>query len=191
MDTLEALLGRSSASRLSEPAPQGLVRERIFRSALRAPDHARLRPWRFLVVEGEGRDRLGDALARAMQRRDGAVDEPTLQKLRVNPLRAPLLLLPVADVREHPKVPLLEQQMSVACAAQCILLAAHAEGFGGIWRSGSIAYSAELHAELGLADSEQLLGFLYLGTPVAASARPVADPDPKQHFRPWPPLPLT
>ncbi len=188
MDTLEALLGRSSASRLTEPAPQGLVRERIFRSALRAPDHARLRPWRFLVVEGEGRDRLGEALARAMQRRDGAVDELTLQTLRANPLRAPLLVLPVADVREHAKVPLLEQQMSVACAAQCILLAAHAEGFGGIWRSGSITYSSELHAELGLADSEQLLGFLYLGTPVAASARPAADPDPRQHFRSWPPL---
>ena len=184
MDALEALLGRSSAPKLQEPAPLGDARERILRAALRAPDHARLRPWRFLVVEGESRARLGDALARAMQARDPQTDDAALAKLRANPFRAPLVLLMAARTVTHPKVPVLEQQLSVACAAQCILLAAHAEGFGGIWRSGAITYSPELHAELGLAADEQLLGFLYLGTPVSAAPRP-PDPDLRDHFRVW------
>ncbi len=186
MEALEALLGRSSAAKLAEPAPQGEVRERIFRAALRAPDHARLRPWRFLVVEAEDRSHLGEALARAMQARDPQTDPAALAKVRANPLRAPLVLLLVARISEHPKVPALEQQFSVACAAQCVLLAAHAEGFGGIWRSGAITYSPELHAELGLAPDEQMLGFLYLGTPLAVVPRPGPDPSVQEHFRVWP-----
>ena len=114
MDAMHALLGRSSAPKLADPAPEGEVRERIFRAALRAPDHARLRPWRFHVVEGEARSRLGEALARAMQARDPGSDEAALAKLRANPLRAPLVLLMVARITEHPKVPALEQQFSVA-----------------------------------------------------------------------------
>ena len=184
MDALEALLGRSSAPRLTDPAPQGDARERIFRAALRAPDHGRLRPWRFLVVEGTQRERLGDALARAMQARDPQTDDGVLAKLRANPLRAPLLLLMAARISEHPKVPAIEQQLSVACAAQCILLAAHAEGFGGIWRSGAITWSPELHAALGLAADEQLMGFLYIGTPAVAVARP-PEAALTDHFRAW------
>ncbi|MFM7783413.1 MAG: nitroreductase family protein, partial [Planctomycetota bacterium] len=68
MDALQALLGRRSASRLVEPAPAGVQRERILRSALQAPYHARLRPWRFLLVEGDARQALGEAMARAMRR---------------------------------------------------------------------------------------------------------------------------
>jgi nitroreductase len=184
MDALDALLGRSSAPRLTDPAPQGDARERIFRAALRAPDHGRLRPWRFLVVEGQQRERLGDALACAMQARDPQTDDGVLAKLRANPLRAPLLLMMAARISEHPKVPAIEQQLSVACAAQCILLAAHAEGFGGIWRSGAITWSPELHAALGLAAEEQLMGFLYIGTPAAAVARP-PEAALTDHFRAW------
>jgi nitroreductase len=184
MDALEVLLGRSSAPRLTDPAPQGDARERIFRAALRAPDHGRLRPWRFRGVEGTQRERLGDALARAMQARDPQTEDGVLAKLRANPLRAPLLLLMAARISEHPKVPAIEQQLSVACAAQCILLAAHAEGFGGIWRSGAITWSPELHAALGLAADEQLMGFLYIGTPAVAVARP-PEAALTDHFRAW------
>ena len=119
-----------------------------------------------------------------MQARDPQTDEGVLAKLRGNPLRAPLVLLMAARISEHPKVPAIEQQLSVACAAQCILLAAHAEGFGGIWRSGAIAWSPELHAALGLATDEQLMGFLYIGTPAAAAPRP-PEAALTDHFRAW------
>lgn len=185
MDALQALLGRRSVPRLAEPAPAGAQRERIFRSALQAPDHARLRPWRFLVVEADGRQALGEAMARAMRRHDPQAETAALDKLRANPLRAPLVLVLIAAIREHPKVPALEQQLSVACAAQCMLLAAHAEGFGGIWRTGPVTWLPEFGAELGLAEGEQVLGFLYLGTP-EASPPPVEPPALAAHFRNWP-----
>lgn len=185
MDALEALLGRRSVPRLREPAPAGAQRERIFRSALQAPDHARLRPWRFLVVEGEARRALGEAMARALQRHDPRAEAVALEKLRANPLRAPLVVVLLARIREHPKVPALEQQLSLACAAHGILLAAHAEGFGGIWRTGPVTWLPELAAELGLREDEQALGFLYLGTPEGA-APPADAPELAAHFTPWP-----
>lgn len=185
MHAIEALLQRSSAPRLVEPAPQGEQREQIFRAALRAPDHARLRPWRFLVVEGAGRERLGEAMQRAMRAHTPQLSPQEADKLRSNPLRAPLIVVLVASLSDHPKVPEIEQLLSVACAAQNMLLAAHALGFGGIWRTGPVTYTRELRAELGLAATERLLGFLYLGTPGNA-ARAVAEVAVAEHFRAWP-----
>ena len=185
MDAITALLSRNSAARLVEPAPAGAAREQLFRAALRAPDHARLQPWRFLVVEGEARAALGDALARAMARHAGESDAQALEKLRANPLRAPLVLVLVAELREHPKVPEIEQLLSTACAAQNMLLAAHALGFGGIWRTGPVTYTAELREELGLGARERVIGFLYLGTP-EGPAKPLPEVAVDAHFRRWP-----
>jgi nitroreductase len=185
MDAITALLTRNSAARLVEPAPAGAAREHIFRAALRAPDHARLQPWHFLVVEGEGRNALGAAMARALQRHAPDSGAEALDKLRVNPLRAPLVLVLVARLSEHPKVPALEQQLATACAAQNMLLAAHALGFGGIWRTGQVTYTAELREELGLPHSDRVIGFLYLGTP-EGTPKPLPAVDPAAHFHRWP-----
>jgi nitroreductase len=184
MDAITALHSRASSVRLREPAPEGVVREQIFRAALRAPDHARLQPWRFLVVEGEARRALGELLVESMRQHLGEIDEQAAAKLRANPLRAPLLLVLVARTTGHPKVPELEQLLSVACAAQNMLLAAHALGFAGIWRTGPVTYTAALHRALGLAESERLLGFLYLGT-ADGPARSVQEPALAAHFETW------
>jgi len=185
MYAMDALLHRSSAPRLVEPAPRGEQREQIFRAALRAPDHARLRPWRFLVVEGTGRERLGEAMQRAMAAHKPSLSPQEAEKLRTSPLRAPLIVVLAASLSDHPKVPEIEQLLSVACAAQNMLLAAHALGFGGIWRTGPVTYTQELRAELGLTATERLLGFLYLGTPENA-ARAVAETAVAEHFSNWP-----
>jgi len=185
MDALTALLTRNSCARLVEPAPAAGEREQIFRAALRAPDHARLQPWHFLVVEGEGRAALGAAMARAMQRHAPDTGAEALEKLRANPLRAPLVLVLVARLGEHPKVPALEQQFATACAAQNMLLAAHALGFGGIWRTGAITYTGELREELGLPATDRVIGFLYLGTP-EGTPKPLPAVDPAAHFHRWP-----
>jgi nitroreductase len=185
MDAITALLTRNSAARLAEPAPAGAAREQIFRAALRAPDHARLQPWHFLVVEGQGRNALGAAMARALQRHAPASSTDALDKLRANPLRAPLVLVLVARVSEHSKVPEIEQLLATACAAQNMLLAAHALGFGGIWRTGAVTYTAALRDELGLPDSDRVIGFLYLGTP-EGTPKPLPAVDPAAHFHRWP-----
>ena len=185
MDASRLLQERRSFARLAAPAPEGVVRERIFSAALRAPDHARLRPWRFLVVEGEGRTALGEAMVRAMAAEKPQLDDAVAQKLRANPLRAPLVIVLVARVTAHPKVPEIEQQLSLGCAAQAMLLAAQAEGFGGIWRTGPVTYVPALARELGLGADDQVLGFLYLGTPASGEPAPER-PGIAEHFSTWP-----
>ncbi|NQD91375.1 NAD(P)H nitroreductase [Pseudomonas sp. CrR25] len=165
MDALEALLNRVSVPRLREPAPDAAQRELLFRAALRAPDHGQLRPWRFLTVEGEGRERLGELFAQALTSGTAEVGEEALAKAHAMPLRAPLLVVVIARLQAHPKVPQQEQLIAAGCAAHAILLAAHVQGIGAVWRTGELAYNARVAAGLGLAEDEQIIGFLYLGTP--------------------------
>lgn len=165
MDALDALINRVSVARLSEPAPTPEQRELLLRAALRAPDHGQLRPWRFLSIEGEAREALGELFVRAELARDAQAPAALLDKTRAMPLRAPLLMVVIACVKEHPKVPESEQLLAAGCAAHGMLLAAHAQGLGAIWRTGALSHDPVVHAGLGLADNERLIGFLYIGTP--------------------------
>lgn len=166
MEALDALLNRVSVPRLTDPAPNDAQREALFQAALRAPDHGQLRPWRFLTIEGQARERLGELFASAVQKR-GDASEAALSKARAMPLRAPLLIVVIAQLhKQHPKVPVLEQQLAAGCAAHGILIAAHAQGVGAVWRTGDLAFDAHVHEGLGLAENEELLGFLYVGTPM-------------------------
>lgn len=172
MEALDALINRVSVARLGEPAPTPQQRELLFRAALRAPDHGQLRPWRFLTVEGAAREALGELFARAQLARDAQAPAALLDKARAMPLRAPLLVVVIACLKEHPKVPEGEQLLAAGCAAHGILLAAHAQGIGAIWRTGELAYDATVCAGLGLAAHERIVGFLYLGTPQGELRKP-------------------
>lgn len=163
-ETLQFLQNRNSSPRLVEPAPDEAQLREIFRAAVRAPDHAWLRPWRFIVIAGERRKALGEVLARCLQQRNPQADEQALAKARIAPLRAPLLVVVVARLTEHPKVPASEQRLSAGCAAQAILLAAEASGYAGIWRTGDAAFDPAVMSALGLAENEEITAFLYLGT---------------------------
>lgn len=177
MQALDALLSRVSIARLSEPAPDARQRELMLRAALRAPDHGQLRPWRFIEIEGEGRVALGELFASALLAREPQAADAALDKARAMPLRAPLLWLVVARPQAHPKVPRDEQLQSAACAAHGILLAAHAQGVGAIWRTGEMALDPTVARGLGLGADELILGFLYLGTPLGPlRAPPVLEP---------------
>ncbi len=165
LDAIAALCNRVSIGDLAEPAPSSEQREIIFRAALRAPDHGQLRPWRFLLVEGEDRVRVGNIIADVEAHCYGEQSATQRQKSARRLLRAPLVLLIVARITAHAKVPELEQMLSTAAAVQNMLLAAHAVGVGAMWRSGLVTYEPLLAEKLGLAENERLLGFLYLGTP--------------------------
>jgi nitroreductase len=164
MDAIDALLGRNSASQLTDPAPRGKDLQTLFKAALRAPDHARLKPWRFLVIEGQGRAQLGEVFAQAALADKPALDRQALDKLRAKPLRAPLIIAVIARLQQHPKVPEIEQYLSAGTAAHGMLLAAHALGYAGIWRTGPMVFHPGVHRALGLQANEKLVGFLYLGT---------------------------
>ncbi|MGI9277421.1 MAG: nitroreductase family protein [Endozoicomonas sp.] len=168
MDFVEGLIGRLSCPILSEPAPTEAQLDLIFQAALRAPDHARLRPWRFLTISGDARKALGEVFAAAALKDQPDLAPEAIDRFRGLPLRAPMLVALVCNVTEHPKVPLLEQQLSVAAAAQNILNCAYAQGVGAMWRTGTVSYHPATARGLGLSDDEQLLGFIYLGTPSRA-----------------------
>ncbi len=171
MDVLEALLNRVSVARLNEPAPNAAQREQLFAAALRAPDHGQLRPWRFLTIEAEARLALGELFAKALRARPEVNSEAVERALKA-PLRAPLVVVVVASMQAHPKVPEQEQLLSAACAAHGLLLAADALGFGAMWRTGDLSYDPIVAAGLGLASHEQIIGFVYLGSVEGARRTP-------------------
>lgn len=184
MEALDALLNRVSIPRLEAPAPSSEQREILFQAALRAPDHGQLRPWRFLTVEGDRREQLGEILAEAVALKGGEVNPAALDKARAMPLRAPLVVVVIARLQEHPKVPKHEQLQAAACAAHGILLAAYAQGIGAVWRTGELGYSKHVAEALGLGEGEELIAFLYLGTPMKAARVP--EPLPTGDFvRAW------
>lgn len=166
MDALTLLLDRRSHTGLAAPGPDAAQLDTILRAALRVPDFQSLRPYEFLVAEGEGRDRLGALLRQAAQAADATAE--TVERAARMPLRAPLVVVVVARARPSQIVHVLEQRLTAGCAVMAMQMAAIALGFGGIWRSGWPMFNRPLHDLLGLAGDDQIVGFLYLGTPTKA-----------------------
>lgn len=181
-EALRLLHQRNSAPRLVEPAPSVSELNEIFCAAARAPDHGQLRPWRFIVIEGKGRVALGELFVSVQP--EGAAEEKR-QKMRANPLRAPMIIVVVACPVEDSKIPVKEQQLSAACTAHAILYAAEALGYAAIWRTGDVAYHPDVERGLGLADLENIIGFLYLGTR-DGEAKELNIPDIKSKVVRWP-----
>jgi len=185
MDAIEAIQQRVSVPRLGGAAPDAATREQIFKAALRAPDHAQLKPWRFLQIEDDGRHQLGDLFAQARQTNEPDISARDLVKTRAKPLRAPLLVVVIASPKEHAKVPEIEQILSAGAAAQNLLIASHALGVGAMWRTGSVAYDPIVHKGLGLAAHEHIVGYLYLGEP-QGNVRTAPELEPAEYFAIWP-----
>lgn len=165
MEALDALLNRVSVPRLIDPAPDAAQREILFSAALRAPDHGQLRPFRFLTVEGKAREQMGELLVQALQQSDAEATPQALDKVRQGPMRAPLVVVVIAKLQDHLKVPKQEQRITAGCAAHAVLLAAFALGVGAVWRTGELSYSAQVAKGLGLEADEEVVAFVYLGTP--------------------------
>ncbi len=162
-DMIDAILNRASEPRLIAPAPDRALLDRVLACAARAPDHALLRPWRYLVVEGEGLDALGELFASAADDPDQGLDKDR-DKLRRMPLRAPMMIIGICSPRPHPKVPEIEQMMSAGVGLGYALLALEAAGFGAMWRTGEVAYHPRIREGLGLAEHERIAGYLYVGS---------------------------
>ena len=163
-DIMEFLLSRNSAPRLTEPAPDAATLDTMFKVAMRAPDHAWLHPWRFITVRGDRREAMGAVLEQSLMLRNPDADATARDKARNAPLRAPLLVVVVVRLSDHPKVPNVEQRLSAGCAAHGLLLAAEASGYAGVWRTGDAAFDRNVMTGLGLSEDEEIVGFLYLGS---------------------------
>jgi nitroreductase len=170
MQAIDALLTRRSARTLTTPAPDAAALELIFASAARAPDHGRLRPWRFIVIEGQSRARFGELLAGHLLRSHPGASEEALQREQQKAFRAPVIVAVAACIVPHVKVPPVEQIITAGVAAHSMLLSARALGFNAMWKTGGPAYDEVVKAALGLAAGDAIVGFLYLGTEASASA---------------------
>jgi nitroreductase len=188
VNALAALLERHSvaAERLGAPGPDAAQVDAALDAALCAPDHGRLQPWRFRLIRGAARDRFGELLAATTLARDPLAPAAQLDKLRRRPQHAPLVIVVTAQLRVHPKVPEVEQLLSTGAAAMNLLNAFHAQGFGAIWLTGPAAYDPQVAAQLGCAELERIVGFIYVGSICAAGPRPLARPARAAFVREWP-----
>ncbi len=183
MDALNALKTRKSTALLTEPAPGEEDLQQMFTAAVRAPDHGCIRPWRFIVFRGKMRHELGEILAEAHLKKNSDSTEEALEKVKSKTLRAPLVVAVIAKVNEQSKIPAIEQVISAGAAAQNIMIAAHALGFAGIWRTGAPSFDEHVRSRLGASGEDHIVGFLYLGS--AKSAPPLPDVPLADHVVEW------
>jgi nitroreductase len=163
MDAFEALTTRATAKTYGDTAPSQEHLAQVLQAAVRAPDHGRLRPWRFMLIQGEQRRKFGELLAASALRRVPALSEGDLQRERDKALRAPLIILVACRVVPGTKVPAIEQLLAAGAATQNILLALHALGYVAAWKTGEAAYDTEVKKALGLAADDHIVGLVYTG----------------------------
>jgi nitroreductase len=164
MDAIEALNTRVTAKTYGADAPTKEHLAVALQAAVRAPDHGRLRPWRFMFLEGDQRRRFGELLAESAKRRTPALSEGDLQRERAKAMRAPMIIIVICRVVPGTKVPAIEQILAAGAATQNILLALHSLGYAAAWKTGEAAYDPEVKKSLGLATDDHLIGFVYAGS---------------------------
>jgi len=165
MQAIDALRERRSAKTLTDPAPDEGALALLLECAARAPDHGRLRPWRFIVIRGTARERLGELMADQMRRKQPQATAEALQRERQKALRAPLIIVVAAVCNATAKIPPIEQVLAAGAAVQNMMLAAPALGFGAMWKTGDPAYDDTVKVALGLQARDTIVGFVYLGSP--------------------------
>ncbi len=173
---IERIQNRVSQPRVGAPAPNRDQLQQLLTCAVRAPDHGRMKPWRFLVLEGQALQALGGAFEQAGLAADPSADEARRLRWREMPLRAPMIIVVAACVKPNPKVPEWEQVAAVATACQNIQLAAAELGFGVMWRTGEMTSAVAVKEHLGLVQTDQIVAFLYIGTPEGDSRVPDFQP---------------
>ncbi|MEU1804051.1 nitroreductase family protein [Streptomyces sp. NPDC019937] len=155
---MTAILTRRSIHTLSGPAPSDQEFAYLLRGAAAAPDHGRLRPWRWILLRDADLEAVGACLAAEAEPEERATVE---RKFMRAPLKAVLVFSPAAEHR----VPEWEQLASASNVAYGLMLLLHARGFGSIWRTGRLCQSPSVRSLLGVRPDEQLLGSLDIGTP--------------------------
>ena len=185
MDALAVLQARVSITKLIEPVPNAAQLFEVFKAAARAPDHGKLKPWRFLVIQGEGLSDLSNVLVAALLKANPDVSPAVIEKTKNMPFRAPMIVIAIAKCQEHSSIPLQEQVIACGAAVQNMLNALFALKYGAVWRTGDLAYNEDVEQALGLEGLEKIIGFIYVGTP-AQDIPPPPVADVASIFSAWP-----
>jgi nitroreductase len=166
-----ALRRSASALTLTAPGPSPAEVDRLLGLAARVPDHGKLFPWRFIVIEGDAkRDLVGALEILAAARPDAPKAQAALGKLSTPPVSVAV----VSRVTEG-KIPEWEQVLSAGAVCMNLLLAADALGYGANWITDWYAYDPGALALLGVEAGERIAGFIHLGAP---------SEDPRERVRP-------
>ncbi|WP_413786182.1 nitroreductase [Psychrobacter immobilis] len=159
---------RRSMGNLDLPAPTHAQIETAIECAATAPDHKKLRPWRFIVTQGDARHELGNALVAAAQAKavqEGeTLSEKDIAKTQAMPLRAPIIITVVTKIQAHKKVPPFEQMLSAGAAVQNLILALKAQGFSTVWRTGLLCNEPAVKSYFDVGPDDYVTAFVYTGT---------------------------
>lgn len=156
---------RSTPSRLlGPPGPDDDVLLSMLRSAIRVPDHGKLAPWRFLLIRGGARERLGELLATRLGERDPHASTLMLKKERERFSFAPCIVAVIGRIIPGDRIPEQEQLLSCGCVCFSLLIAAQSQGFGAQWLTGWGAYDEVIASRLRLGEHERVIGFIHIGT---------------------------
>jgi nitroreductase len=175
MDTIEAIHTRTSIGKMKTQPVEREKIEQLLDAGAQAPNHHKVRPWRFVVITGSARERLGDVMADNFHRRFPDVKPEALQKERAKPFRSPVIIVVGVDAPTEPRVWEIENICAAAAACENILLAAHALGLAGHWRTGEAARDPHIKRFLGFSESQHVIALLYIGyadVEVPAPSRP-------------------
>lgn len=165
MNIIDAINARVTVSKFKQDAVPREMIEKLLSAGAQAPNHHKVRPWRFVVLTGDGRKKLGDIMAASFLERNPATPPEGLDKTRALPLRAPVLIAVGVDKPADAKIIETENISAASAACQNILLAANALGLGAIWRTGEWARDAKVKEFLGFDADQHIISFIYVGYP--------------------------
>ncbi len=169
MSLIHKIQQRHSTPLVEQPAPNATEWAQVIQTATTAPDHGRLRPWQFRLIEGDGLSKLGDLFVDAQKRiyasQNKIMTKQQIERTRCLPSRAPAILVVVAQIQDNHTIPVIEQIAATAAAAQNAQLALMELGYGCMWRTGDFAFYDDVKTGLGFTPKDEIIGFLYVGTP--------------------------
>lgn len=163
MNTLDLLTTRHSEKKLTTPAPNSQQLEQLLQAAMHVPDHGKLMPYRFVVIQDNGLTKFEQLLKQAVV--ELKLDEKHQQKAEKLAQQSPMIIAVIAKIDPNiAKVPEWEQLITAGCAAYAIQLAANSMGFDNVWITGKWTQSECIRQALGCGKADQLVAFLRIGT---------------------------
>ncbi|MFN8523952.1 MAG: nitroreductase [Chloroflexota bacterium] len=190
MDVIEAIKTRRTATTFARETPSRALIADLLDVAVWAPNHRLNEPWRFIVIAGDYRAKLGNVFADDAL--EGVADKTTTEAQgladaqRKKATRAPVVIAVATEAVRDPKILHTEDVCAVACATQNLMLAAHARGLTTKWSTGACS-TPRIKRFLGLNADDEVLAFVYLGFPAGdgpTSQR--ADAETKTAWMGWP-----
>ncbi|MBM7645775.1 nitroreductase [Scopulibacillus daqui] len=176
MNVIEAIKTRRSIGKVTDEMPPREKIEKILESAIWAPNHFKTEPWRFTVLTGEGRNKLGDVYGKInVEKLVHPTDDEkkeAYEKGIKKALRAPVVIVIAVEPSDKEKVEYIEEIEAAACAVQNMMLTAHALGLASIWRTGKPAYTQAMKDAFNVSDKGMVLGYLYIGYPQETKLEP-------------------